>query len=292
MELNGFIPFKIGEVKTVKAILRWFLLTALLVAFPSKALAQLALLEPRNGSLISSPPKFLWESTDRTGAHLFFSLFYYQGPLHGGYIPHFLYMVAPTSDVVVQGNLYSGTPVIIDPFDVNDLDGTTNFITTISISDSLGGRHPVLLCFRKLDEHVTGNRWEWYAVVQEEDAASGFSYVATKGTLGFDTAGALVTQITSMNDFNFAGGVEQSQYVYFNFGTDTASGGDGLDGITQFAAASRVYRILTDDNTLDMPSALWNKVGPWVPSFWAVFAYDSSSKTWIPSGLRSFIKVK
>ena len=73
-----------------------------------------------------------------------------------------------TTSLSVAANLDSGSEWIdpaTTPFDVNDLDGTTNFQTTVTVYDSLGNQRPVTLCFRKTDDLVTGNPWEWYAVI-------------------------------------------------------------------------------------------------------------------------------
>ncbi len=276
----------------MKTIVRWSLIAALVFALPLEAAAQLTLVEPENGSLVSSPPVFTWAPTSRAEAYLFLSFFYYDAVGYGGYIPHFLYLPGKTSEVVIQGNLDSGASVITDPFDPDDVNGTSNFDTTVIISDSLGERHPILLCFRKLHEHATGNSWAWYAAVQEEDAASGFSYVAAEGTLGFDTEGALLTQTTSMNDFNFAGGSTQNQVVEFDFGTSLAEGGSGLDGITQFGADNGIYLIRTDDTTLLMPFEWWNNLGTGFPCYWALLGFNTMNQTWVLAGFHLFVKVR
>ncbi len=151
-----------------------------------------------------------------------------------------------TETLSVAANLDSGSTVITDPFDVTDLDATTNFQTTITVYDSLGYQHPITLCFRKTSDLPTGNPWEWYAVVSANDAESGVTEVGAQGTLQFDTAGALVSQTIDTNDFNFAGGAGQNQTIAFSFGTDTSSGGDGLDGVTQFGADSGIYSLEQD----------------------------------------------
>ena len=154
-----------------------------------------------------------------------------------------------TTSLSVAANLDSGSEWIdpaTTPFDVNDLDGTTNFQTTVTVYDSLGNQRPVTLCFRKTDDLVTGNPWEWYAVIGENDSLSGNAEIGGQGTLLFDTAGALASQSTTTSDFSFAGGAAPNQAIAFDFGTDTSTGGTGLDGVTQYAANSGVSRLDQD----------------------------------------------
>ncbi len=83
-------------------------------------------------------------------------------------------------------------------------------------------------------------------MVGANDSVSGNPEIGGQGTLSFDTTGALVSQTTTTSDFNFAGGAEPNQVIAFDFGSDTSSGGDGLDGITQYAADSGVYSLDQD----------------------------------------------
>jgi flagellar hook protein FlgE len=154
-----------------------------------------------------------------------------------------------TTSLSVAANLDAGSEWIdpaTTPFDVNDLDGTTNFQTTVTVYDSLGNQRPVTLCFRKTDDLATGNPWEWYAVIGEGDSLSGNAEIGGQGTLLFDTTGALVSQSTTTNDFSFAGGAAPNQAIAFDFGTDTTGGGSGLDGVTQYAANSGVSGLNQD----------------------------------------------
>jgi len=114
------------------------------------------------------------------------------------------------------------------------------------VYDSLGNQRPVTLCFRKTDDLVTGNPWEWYAVIGESDSLSGSAEIGGQGTLSFDTTGALASQSTTTSDFSFAGGAAPNQVIAFDFGTDTTSGGNGLDGVTQYAANSGVSGLNQD----------------------------------------------
>jgi flagellar hook protein FlgE len=59
------------------------------------------------------------------------------------------------------------------------------------------------------------------------------------GTMTFDTAGALQAQAVTSSTADFINATP-GQAVAFTFGDDIASGGTGLAGTTQFAAASAV----------------------------------------------------
>jgi flagellar hook protein FlgE len=159
---------------------------------------------------------------------------------------------APESseNVSLQANLASDAE-IVGAFDVNDMDSTCNFATTITVYDSLGNGHPITLCFRKDTETPgVGNTWEWFAVVQAEDAFTGVRHVAAQGTIDFNTDGALELEsgiVYPTGGFDFAGGAAQDQLIDFDFGSSLAEpGGTGLDGVTQFGAPSGVYSMSQD----------------------------------------------
>lgn len=122
----------------------------------------------------------------------------------------------------------------------------SHFSTSITTYDSLGNSHLITIYFRKTGESMpitgggTGNRWDWYAVVPGSDATGGSNYVAAHGRLEFDTTGKLVDDTQGFSDFDFSGGVTQSQVINFNFGTSLSAGGSGLDGTTQFGTPNSV----------------------------------------------------
>ncbi len=132
---------------------------------------------------------------------------------------------------------------VLDPFDVNAADETSNFSTTLTVYDSLGNEHPVELYFRKSGE----NAWEWYAVINAEDAASGAREIAGQGTLLFDSDGRLQTVTGNTVTFDFAGGATLGQDITFDFGTSLDDGGTGLDGIVQYGGISSSVYNLTQD---------------------------------------------
>lgn len=135
-------------------------------------------------------------------------------------------------------------------FDVTDPTGTSNFSTSLSMFDSLGNSHLVSIFFRKDATGATGNTWEWFAVVEAADAASGVTTVQAQGVLTFTTAGELdtVSPVTyPTGGFDFSGGATQDQIISFNFGNSvTTHGGTGLNGLTQFGSSSGVLNQLQD----------------------------------------------
>ncbi len=159
-----------------------------------------------------------------------------------------------TSSARITANLDSRESAIGTGFNINDLTNTYHFSTSMSVYDSLGNEHLVTVYFTKVYEDTaggTGNYWQWNAVA---DGVSGTAVMA-RGYLQFDQSGALVAENVAdmdidptdpaglnlpaaFSDFDFTGGVAQSQSITFDFGTGTAVGGSGLDGTTQFGSVS------------------------------------------------------
>ncbi|MBI4848404.1 MAG: flagellar hook protein FlgE [Nitrospirae bacterium] len=146
-----------------------------------------------------------------------------------------------SADVTISANLDSRS-TIPAAFDVTDPNTTSNFSSSITVYDSLGNGHVVDIYFRKSAEAATGNAWQWFAVVNGADSASGNTEIQANGTLGFDNNGALDTEsaITyPTGGFDFNGGAAADQTIGFDFGTSiTTDGGIGLDGTTQYGSES------------------------------------------------------
>jgi flagellar hook protein FlgE len=128
-------------------------------------------------------------------------------------------------------------------FDVSDPDNTSNFSSSITVYDSLGNGHVIDLYFRKDTESATGNTWEWFAVVNASDSASGVTEIQAQGTLTFTNNGELdsesaITYPLPSGGFDFNGGAAPGQVIDFDFGTSIAEGGTGLGGTTQFGDTS------------------------------------------------------
>ncbi len=145
-----------------------------------------------------------------------------------------------TANASISVNLDSRA-AIPAAFDVTNPNGTSNFSSSMTVYDSLGNGHLIPVYFRKSVESATGNTWQWFAVVNSSDSASGNTDIQAQGTLDFNTNGALTVEsaITyPTGGFDFSGGAAQNQLIAFNFGTSTTEGGSGLDGVTQFGSTS------------------------------------------------------
>ncbi|RMG17019.1 MAG: flagellar hook protein FlgE [Deltaproteobacteria bacterium] len=147
-----------------------------------------------------------------------------------------------TTTISIDANL-DADATIPPAWDPTDPTGTSNFSTSVTVYDSLGNAHQVEVYFRK---NGAGD-WEWHAMTDGANVQGGtagtLSEIAS-GTLTFGTNGELTAQ-TQTSNFNPVGAT-QPQPLTFDFGTDTGSGGTGLDGITQFAGASAASFINQD----------------------------------------------
>lgn len=137
----------------------------------------------------------------------------------------------PTANVNIRANLDSTAP--ITTFDVTDPSGTSSFASTATIYDTLGKAHTVDVYWT----HTATGQWEYHALTDGANVTGGTAgtpeEIAT-GTLDFDTNGALVS-VNQTSNF-LPDGATQPQPLTFDFGTPTALGGTGLEGVTQFAS--------------------------------------------------------
>lgn len=140
-----------------------------------------------------------------------------------------------------SANLDSRVPIPA-AFSVANPTGTSNFSTSITVFDSLGNGHLVSVYFRKASEPVTGNTWEYFAVVDANDSATGAAQVQANGILTFGTDGTLQNESAvtyPTGGFDFSGGPNQNQVIALDFGTNVVTDlGSGLDGLTQFGTVS------------------------------------------------------
>jgi flagellar hook protein FlgE len=150
----------------------------------------------------------------------------------------------PTDNITVRGNLDSTAtptenpdPVTSYPgWTVTDAKDTSNFSTSMVVYDSLG--KPVQLDIYFCMDSV--GDWHYHAVTDGGNLTGGVAGTPTEvatGELKFNTEGRLMSNTTSVNNFNPLNATNP-QPLTFNFGTGTDAGGSGLDGITQYAAAS------------------------------------------------------
>ena len=143
-----------------------------------------------------------------------------------------------TSNIAVKANLDSTASVPakspFDPTSSATAAASSNFNTSTTIYDSLGASHQATVYFSKLG----AGAWSWNAVADGAGITGGVAgtpSVIGTGTLTFDSAGNLTAE-TQASTFSPIGAT-QPQALNFNFGTGTAAGGTGTDGITQYASA-------------------------------------------------------
>lgn len=149
-----------------------------------------------------------------------------------------------TTQLAMKVNLDSSSTTPVDAWDPVDPEGTTNFATSVTVFDSLGGHHRVNMYFR----HNGGGIWEWHAMVDGGEVDGGVEGELTEfasGELTFDPNGALDSQTTLASQVDFINAAP-GQEITFDFGDAIADGGSGLGGSTQFAGPSGVTGIFQD----------------------------------------------
>jgi flagellar hook protein FlgE len=129
-------------------------------------------------------------------------------------------------------------------WDPADPAGTSNFSTSATVYDSLGGAHRVDVYF----VNDGAGAWQWHAMVDggEVGGTPGTPQEIASGNLTFNTDGALDTEVTGSSSADFTGATP-GQVINFDFGDAiTTDGGTGLAGSTQYAAPSNVLRVDQD----------------------------------------------
>lgn len=178
-----------------------------------------------------------------------------------------------TTEVTVAVNLQADATT--STFDLTDPTGTSNFSTSLTVFDSLGMSHLLTTYYTR----TSSNTWTYNVVGDSSEVTSGVAAGTyhtdnidstlgivriAKGTLTFTTSGALDTEsvVTKYDTGTSAGsagasaglstmsftGAAASQSVTFDYGTSltTDSGATGLDGTTQFGAASALVNQTQD----------------------------------------------
>jgi hypothetical protein len=142
----------------------------------------------------------------------------------------------------MRGNLdATAVPTIFDPDNVQT---TSTFNTDLTVYDKLGTAIDIeiLFCMNEVGD------WTYHVMTAPQNLASTGdgtdllcrpAEIAT-GTLRFDSEGKLISNVTSATASFVPKGAKISQPIIFNFGTGTASGGTGLDGLTQYASVSAI----------------------------------------------------
>jgi len=136
--------------------------------------------------------------------------------------------------ILINLNLDARQTVPVLPFDVNDPSGTSNFSSSVTVYDSLGAPHTVILYFNK----TADNAWDWHGLVDGGEIVGGtagtFEQEAS-GSLTFDTNGALLTATTAPGSlFDFTGGAALGQIIGFDFnGTSQVATASVVNSLTQ-----------------------------------------------------------
>jgi flagellar hook protein FlgE len=156
-----------------------------------------------------------------------------------------------TDSITIRGNL--DQTAIAPTWDAANPKTTSNFTTSMTVYDSLGKAIQLDIYFCKNDAATTtaGDSGDWTFHVMTDGAnlaldgsgqpatANVATEVAT-GTLQFDQQGRLISN-TPLGTLTFnPKDAVNPQPLSFQFGEGTSTGGNGLDGLTQYAATSAV----------------------------------------------------
>src|SRR5262245_4742791 len=147
-----------------------------------------------------------------------------------------------TENISIGANLDASATVIAGGFVAADPSNTSNYSTSMTVYDSLGNSHALDVYFTKTGD----NTWQYNAVVAGDDLnppQAGVNVIVGTGDLTFNTDGSLQTvqnPPTTPITLNFGGGTTQAQAITLDFGSQTSTGGTGLDGTTQFGSPSSV----------------------------------------------------
>ena len=140
-----------------------------------------------------------------------------------------------TTSVTMSGNLKADDEIISATMDSDD-STTYNFKQTVRIFDSRGGEHTLQICFQKSGE----NAWNYSVFVDPDELEGGTpaTGLIEDGTLTFNEDGSMNTHTEGTTTaFTFIG-ASQIADLDLDFGTGTADGGTGLDGLTQLVSES------------------------------------------------------
>src|SRR5579883_223353 len=143
----------------------------------------------------------------------------------------------PTSAMHVTANLNANATPPAAAWDPQNPATTSNFSTTLDVYDSLGNSHQVGVYF----VNTGSNTWDYHVVAnggEVQGGTPGQNDEFASGQLTFDASGALQSVTPNGGQVTFNGA--QQQTIALDIGTSIASGGTGLDGVTQFGSPSDV----------------------------------------------------
>jgi flagellar hook protein FlgE len=142
-----------------------------------------------------------------------------------------------TTTMNITANINANATPPTTSWDPQNPTTTSNFATTLSTYDSLGNAHQVNVYF----ENTGSNAWTYHEVAnggEVQGGTAGQNDEFGSGTMTFNPNGSLQSVTPTGGSVTFNGA--QAQTLALNVGTPIASGGTGLDGVTQFGSPSVV----------------------------------------------------
>ena len=136
-----------------------------------------------------------------------------------------------TANASISGNLDANSAVMDaaaapagNPWDTDNVEGTSNFATSMTVYDSLGQSHSITVAFR----NDSADGWEWHALVDGGEVSGGTAGTWSEigdGTLAFDTDGQMTTSppVVTLSGINFNGATAQDINIDFGEVTNYAS---------------------------------------------------------------------
>ena len=151
-----------------------------------------------------------------------------------------------TTEVDITANLDSDEDVVAVPWVTLPTDHDTaadgaSYSTSMTIYDSLGAPHDVIVYFQKTNT----NQWTYWAAADagETGGTPGDTELIETGILDFDTDGTLLTHlVVTNNPITFSGAAAQT--VAFDLGDPLAVDPDGM--LTQYASDSTITGLNQD----------------------------------------------
>ncbi|SMF55323.1 flagellar hook protein FlgE [Pseudobacteriovorax antillogorgiicola] len=145
-----------------------------------------------------------------------------------------------TSVVKMNVNLDSRDEVIEEEFDIQDPQGTSNFVNSMNIFDSHGTKHAMTTYFRRVEDDE-GISYEWFATADSKEVTDADDdakiKVIGRGKVQFNAAGVLLAEETTEFDANFTKGALPNQYIEIDFGNNIGEEeGNGVGASTAVAA--------------------------------------------------------
>lgn len=133
----------------------------------------------------------------------------------------------------------------IKQFDINNIDKTANFISSMTVFDNIGTERLITVAYNKTGD----SSWKYRVLVDGKDAQGGtdgkFVQMGS-GRLVFNNKGQLQQEVEESSSFNFNKGAAPGQKIKIDFGTSISEGGNGNQGVTQYGSNSTVSRNIQD----------------------------------------------